>query len=425
MLQRLALATSALVPRSATFSPLAHRPFALILAGAVLANLGNAIQSVGAAWQLTTSGAPADLVALVQTATNLPIMLLALPAGAWADMHDRRRIILAAQAAMLLLSLFLATLAFADLTPPAAIIGLTALLACGIACFSPAMAGSIGGTVPRTELAAAVALNILGFNVARSLGPALGGAIVAAGGAGSAFVVTALCYVAAIAAYWRWQGLPSPTAERRRLVGVIGEGLRHAANSQPIRTIMLRAFTFTLTGAAAWALMPLVSADLLHRGSAVYGLLLGALGLGAVIGAATSTKVRRRFSAEAITRAAGVIYGLSCLVVSLNPGLPAMLLLLTLAGAGWVQALSGFSVAGQLWSPRALVGRITAMVSSLTFGGIAFGSWLWGHFAEGFGVSGALAASGAAMIVLPLLGLLFPMPPHEAPPAAEESLTAR
>ena len=413
------------VLRSATFAPLAHRAFLLILLGSLLSNFGNAIQSVGAAWLLTATGQPADVIALVQTAVNLPIMLLALPAGAWADMIDRRSIMLLAQGGMFLASVVLVALTFGGVTAPAAIVGLTALLAAGVACFNPALAASIGSIVPRAQLAAAVALNILAFNVARSLGPALGGAIVAAGGAASAFVVTALCYVAAIAAYWRWQGLPSPTAERRRLVGVIGEGLRHAANSQPIRTIMLRAFTFTLTGAAAWALMPLVSADLLHRGSAVYGLLLGALGLGAVIGAATSTKVRRRFSAEAITRAAGVIYGLSCLVVSLNPGLPAMLLLLTLAGAGWVQALSGFSVAGQLWSPRALVGRITAMVSSLTFGGIAFGSWLWGHFAEGFGVSGALAASGAAMIVLPLLGLLFPMPPHEAPPAAEESLTAR
>lgn len=404
--------------RSATFAPLVHRPFALILAGALLANLGNAIQSVGAAWMLTASGQPADVVALVQTATNLPIMLLALPAGAWADMHDRRRIILGAQAAMLLLSLLLAGLALGGTPSPAAVIGLTALLACGIALFTPAMAGSIGGTVPRGELAAAVALNILGFNVARSLGPAIGGAIVAAGGAASAFVVNAACYLVAIAVYWRWQGLPGPTTAPRRLHRVIAEGVRYAARSSPIRTIMLRAVTFTLTGAAAWALMPLVSAEVLHQGSAVYGLLLGALGLGAVIGAATSTEFRRRFSAEAIIRVAGVTYGLACLLVAFNPGLPAMLALLVVAGAGWVQALSGFSVAGQLWSPRELVGRITAMVSSLTFGGIALGSWLWGHFAERYGVDGALLASGAAMIVLPLIGLVWRMPAHEAPPSA-------
>src|SRR5690606_11714758 len=155
------LATSRSVLRSATFSPLAHRAFALILAGSLVANFGNQIQAVGAAWLLTENGAPADVIALAQTATNLPIMLLALPAGAWADMFDRRGIMLAALAAMLVPSLGLAGLALASHTPAAAVIGLTALLACGIACFAPAMAGSIGGVVPRTELAAAVALNIV------------------------------------------------------------------------------------------------------------------------------------------------------------------------------------------------------------------------------------------------------------------------
>src|SRR5690606_27625138 len=296
---------------------------------------GNQIQAVGAAWLLTENGAPADVIALAQTATNLPIMLLALPAGAWADMFDRRGIMLAGLAAMLVLSLVLAAVDFVGQTPAAAIIGLTALLACGIACFAPAMAGSIGGVVPRTQLAAAVALNIAGLNLARSLGPAVGGAIVALGGAASAFIVNALSYVVAIALFWRWRGLPAPERSTRRpLLGVIAEGLRYAFASSPIRTIMLRAVTFTMTGAAAWALMPLVSAVLLQRGSAVDGLLLGALGLGAVIGAASATEIRRRYSAEAVTRTAGITYGLACVLVALQPGLAAMLLLLIVAGAG-------------------------------------------------------------------------------------------
>jgi predicted MFS family arabinose efflux permease len=402
------------VPGSVTFAPLAHRAFLLILAGSLLANFGNQIQAVGAAWLLTANGEPADVVALAQTATNLPIMLLALPAGAWSDMFARRRIMLAALTAMLALSLVLAVLDFSGEAPAAAVIALTALLACGIACFSPAMNGSIGGVVPRAELAAAVALALVGFNLARSLGPALGGAVVAAGGAAAAFAVNALSYLVAIALFLRWQGVPAPPREQRRALGaMIGEGLRHAFGTPAIRTIMLRTCTFTLTGAAAWALMPLVAADLLRRGSEVYGLLLGALGLGAVIGAVTSTALRRRFSAEAIVRAAGVTYGFACVLVSLAPGLPAMLALLVVAGAGWVQALSGFTVAGQMWAPRELVGRITALVNSVTFGGIALGSWLWGHFAEDRGVATALLASGGAMVVLPLLGLLFPMPAHE------------
>lgn len=397
-----------------TFSPLRYRTFALILLGSLLSNFGNAIQSVGAAWHLTAANQPADIVALVQSATNLPITLLALPAGAWADMFDRRGIMLAAQIAMMTLSVLLAGLAFADIGAAPLILGLTALLACGVACFNPALSASVGSIVPRAELAAAVALNILAFNVARSLGPAVGGAIVAAGGAKAAFAANALSYLAVIAILWRWRPEPAPRPERRPLPAVIGEGLRFAMTSPPIRTIMLRAVTFTATGSAAWALMPLVATDLLGQGSVTFGLLLGALGLGAVIGAASSTWFRRRYSSEVIIRTAGILYGVGCVIVALQPGLWAMLLLLVASGAGWVQALSGFSVAGQLWSPRALVGRITAIVSSLTFGGIALGSWLWGHVAQDHGVAVALLASGGGMILLPVIGLFFPMPKHEA-----------
>jgi MFS family permease len=402
------------VPTATTFSPLAYRAFALILAGSLLSNFGNAVQSVGAAWQMTATGQSADVVALVQTAINLPIMLLALPAGAWADMFDRRRVMLLAQTGMLATSVLLVALTFAGITPPVAIIGLTALLAAGVAVFNPALAASIGGIVPRAQLAAAVALNILAFNVARTAGPALGGAIVSIGGAGAAFVANALSYLMVIVVLWRWRPAAEPPKQRRRLLPVIAEGFRFALASPQIRTILLRALTFTMSGAAAWALMPLVAADLLGEGSAVYGLLLGALGAGAVIGALSSTWFRARYSAEAIIRAAGIVYGLGCIGVALRPGLVPMLLLLVIAGAGWVQALSGFSVAGQLWAPREVVGRIVALVSSLTFGGIALGSWLWGHFAEDYGVAAALLASGSAMVVLPLLGLLLPMPGHQA-----------
>jgi len=397
-----------------TISPLRHRTFLLILCGSLLSHFGNAIQSVGAAWQLTESGQPADIVALVQSATNLPIMLLALPAGAWADMFEKRRVMLTAQIGMISLSGLLALLAFAGVASPALLIGLTALLACGVACFNPAMAASIGSIVPRADLAAVVALNILAFNVARSLGPALGGAIVAAGGAKAAFAVNALSYLAVILILLRWRPPPTAPAERRSLIAVISEGFCFAMASPAIRTIMLRAVTFTLTGSAAWALMPLVATQLLGQGSVAFGFLLGALGLGAVIGAASSTWFRRRFASETIVRSAGILYGLSCIAVAQRPDLPVMLVLLVVGGAGWVQALSGFSVAGQMWAPRPLIGRVTAMVSSLTFGGIALGSWMWGHVAQGHGAATALTISGAGMLLLPLLGLLLPMPRHEA-----------
>lgn len=405
---------------TATFAPLRHRAFALILAGSLLSNFGNAIQSVGAAWHLTESGQPADIVALVQTAINLPIMLLALPAGAWADLLDRRMIMLTAQSGMFAASVLLAILALAGTAPPVAIIGLSAVLAAGVACFNPALSASLRSTVSKAELAAAVALSILAFNVARSVGPALGGGIVALGGASAAFTVNAMSYLLVMVVLWRWRGGPQGTSARPRtgFWATIGDGLRIAWAVPEIRTILLRAVTFTCTGAAAWALMPLVASDLLGEGSATFGILLGALGLGAVIGAATSTWFRNRFKAETLVRMAAIIYGLSCIGVALQPGLFAMTFLLVVAGAGWVQALSGFSVAGQLWAPLEAVGRVVAMVSSLTFGGIALGSWFWGHVAESEGVAVALMISGGAMLFVPLIGLVCPMPDQQKGQAA-------
>jgi MFS family permease len=403
--------------RASTFGPLRHPLFALLMVGVLFGHLGNTILAVGASWQLTQTGEPADIVALVQTALTLPMLMLALPAGAWADMHDRRRIILGAIGAMLAVSVLLLALAAGGTVPTWAIITLTALIACGVAGYSPATGASIRATVPAGELAAAVAFSILVFNTARSAGPAIGGAIVAAGGAKAAFLANAACYALAMLAYLRWKPEPQPPVARRPLASVVAEGLQAAWASREIRTILLRAMAFTVTGAAAWGLMPLVAARLLHAGPSTYGLLLGSLGLGAVIGAASATWFRRRFRAEILTNAAGLIYGAAIIVISLRPGPLATMILLVIGGAGWVQALSGFSVAAQLWAPQAVVGRVVAMASAVTYGGIAVGSWLWGHYAEWSGVAGALGASGGAMIVLPVLGLLLPMPAHEAPPS--------
>jgi len=397
-----------------TFGPLRHRPFAVLVTASLLANLGNTIQSVGASWHLTQAGYPADVVALVQTAYNLPIMLLGLPAGAWSDMVDKRQLLLLALGGMLAVSLLLSLTTWLGLAGPWVILGLTAALACGVACVIPAAASSVNQAVPRAELAAGVALNILGFNVARSFGPALGGAVVSLGGASAAFAVNVAVYGLVIALLWRWRLPPVERPARRPVWPVMMEGLRFAWQTPQLRAVVLRAFTFTLTGAAAWAVMPLLASQVLGRGSFVYGLLLAALGLGAVLGAGSATWFRRRFTAEQIIRVSCVTYGAACVAVALEPGLPITLALLVVGGAGWVQALSGFAVAGQLWADRAVVGRISSIVSGVTFGGIALGSWTWGHFADAQGITMAFMASGVAMIVLPLLGLVLPMPAHRS-----------
>jgi MFS family permease len=399
-----------------TLSPLSHRLFLTLWIASLAGNFGNAIQSVGAAWLMTAADGRADRVALVQTAIQLPIMLLALVGGAVADMYDRKKVMLAAQAGVAALSALLAVLSFQGLVTPWLLLGLTFAIGIGTAFYNPAAQASIGATVPRPELAGAASLNILGFNVARTLGPAIGGGIVAYGGPFAAFAANALACLAAVATLAFWQlpeeaaGRPDRTAIHRSMA----EGLRCVRDLPALRAIVARAACFTLAGSAVWALMPLVARDLTGGGPETFGLLLAALGLGAVIGAAASHEVRRRFSHEHILRAASLVFGAACLIVAARPGFAISFFVLAVGGAFWVQALSGFSVAAQLFSPRHAVGRVTAIATTMVFGGIAIGSWLWGHVAQSIGLPTAIAASGAAMVLVAGLGLVLPMPDREA-----------
>jgi MFS family permease len=405
--------------RPSTLSPFVHNAFLWLWLASLGSNLATAIQSVGASWTMTGLTDRADMVALIQTAMSLPVMLFALIGGAVADIYSRPRVMLACQLMMGAVSVLLAVLAAQGLASPWSLLGLTFALGLGLAFYNPCGQASISQLVPRGEIAGAVGLQILGFNVARSLGPAIGGAIVAASGATAAFVVTAIGYfaAAAILILRRPLGDAPPAHPGGSLTRAIGEGLGFVGRSREVRTVLIRGAVFTLVGSAAWALMPLVARDLIRGGPSQFGLLLGALGLGAVIGAAASHTVRARFSAEAIIRGAGLVYGLACLVVAAQPGLWVSFLALVVGGAGWVQALSGFSVTGQLWSPRPVVGRVAATINMVIYGGIALGSWLWGHAVGAIGLPEALAVSGGAMVLLPLLGLILPLPRHEDAPA--------
>jgi MFS family permease len=404
--------------RPSTLSPFAHNAFLWLWLASLGSNLATAVQSVGASWTMTGLTDQADMVALIQTAMALPVMLFALIGGAVADIYSRPRVMLACQILMGAVSVLLAVLAAHGLASAWGLLGLTFMLGAGLAFYNPCAQASIGQLVPRAELANAVGLQILGFNVARSLGPAIGGAIVAAWSATAAFVVTAIGYfgAAAILILRRPLGAAPPAHPGGSLTKAIGEGLAYVGRSSEVRTVLIRGAAFTIVGSAAWALMPLIAKHLIGGGPSQFGLLLGALGLGAVIGGVASHAVRARFAAETIIRGAGLIYGISCLIVAAQPGLWVSFLALVVGGAGWVQALSGFSVTGQLWSPRNVVGRVAATINMVIYGALAIGSWLWGHVADAIGLAEALALSGGLMVALPLLGLLLPLPRHEDAP---------
>jgi len=396
-------------------SPLRYPVFRAVWLAATLANLGALIQSVGAAWLMISIAESADMVALVQASTALPIMLLALAAGALADNRDRRLVMLGTQLFMLAVSAGLAICTWAGLITPWLLLTFTFLIGCGSAFNAPAWQASVGDMVPRAELPGAVALNSLSFNLARSVGPAIGGAIVAAAGAAAAFVVNAASYAALIAVLARWRPIRAPRVLPRESLGVaMAAGVRYVSMSPAIRTVLLRGALFGAGASGLMALMPLVARNVLGGGPLTYGLLLGAFGAGAVMGAIGAAALRRAHSTENIVRAACLGFAAAAAVAGASTSLAVTMPAMLLAGAGWVLALATFNVTVQLSAPRWVVARALALYQMAAFGGLAAGSWLWGVVAERESVLPALLACAAVLIGCAAFGLLKPLVQSEA-----------
>lgn len=396
-------------------SPWASSIFRSIWIANLASNFGGLIQTVGAAWMMTAMGASSQLIALVQTATTLPIMLLSLLAGAVADNHDRRIVMLVAQIFMLVVSVALAITAATGLLTPWWLLGFTFLIGCGASLKNPAWQASVGDMVPRAALPAAVAMNSMGFNIARSLGPAIGGVIVATAGAAAAFAVNAVSYVGLIAVLARWKQPPSPRLlPPERLSIAVEAGLRYVALSPNLRVVLIRAATFGVGASATPALMPLVARDLVDGGALVYGLLLGAFGLGAVGGAFGRGWIRARLSNEGLVRAAGIALAVGAVVSAVSPFTALTLAALVLAGAGWVLGLSTFNVSVQLASPRWVVARTLSIYQMAVFGGMAAGSALFGWLTDIHGVAVSLLWAGGAQLVAVALGYVLSLPDTEA-----------
>ena len=355
------------------------------------------------------------LVALVQSSTTLPIMLLSLLAGAIADNLDRRIVMLWSQAFMLAVSLALSICAWAGSLTPAMLLGFTFLIGCGTAFNGPAWQASVGEMVPRSALPAAVALNSMGFNIARSLGPALGGAIVAAAGAAAAFAINAASYLGLIAVLARWHPERAPRTLPPESIGTaMGAGIRYVAMSPNLRIVLTRAAVFGLAASAIPALMPVIARDQVAGGPLTYGLLLGAFGVGAVLGALGSGRLRTWLSTEWIVRLAASAITVGAAMCAISTMMPVTMLALLLAGAGWVLALSTFTVTVQMAAPRWVAGRAVALYQMAAFGGMALGSWMFGELADAHGIAAAMTVAAAVQALSVPLGLVFSLPQAES-----------
>jgi len=392
-------------------APLRHPVFRRIWLASLVSNLGILIQGVGAAWAMTQMTSSADKVALVQTALMLPIMLIAMPAGAIADMHDRRIVALISLGIALAGATTLTVLAWFGLVTPNILLALCFVVGSGMALFGPAWQASVSEQVPAETLPAAVALNGISYNIARSFGPAIGGLVVATSGAVAAFAVNTVLYLPLMVVLFLWNRTHEPSRlPRERLNRAIVSGVRYIANSPSIRIVLIRTLVTGIIGGSVSALMPLVARDLLHGGAQTYGIMLGAFGMGAVFGALNIGEVRRRMSGEAAVRACAISMAGAIAAVALSTSAILTAVALVLAGAVWMLAVALFNIGVQLSAPRWVAGRSLAAFQASIAGGIAVGSWGWGHLTDLAGVETALLVSAGLMLLSPLLGIWLRMP---------------
>lgn len=368
------------------------------------------VQSVGAAWLMTDLTTSHSLIALVQASATVPIMLFGVFAGAIADNYDRRRVMLASQLLMLVTSAALAATTWAGLITPMMLLAFTITVGTGTALNSPAWQASVRQQVGMADLPQAIALNTISFNLARSVGPALGGLLISLWNVSLAFAVNAASFIAMIVVLWRWR--PEVRAlDRQPMLPAIAVGVRFCASSSPIRRVLVRGLALGFGVAGYQALVPAVVRDRLHGDEIDFGLMLGLFGIGSILAALAIGPARRRWGVEAVLAAGTLAFVIAQSVLAVADtvwqALPATLI----AGAGWVAALTSINVAMQMRSPDAILGRCLSIYQAVTFGGMAIGSWIWGALADWRDLPFALHASAGFLVVsLIALRILAPMP---------------
>lgn len=321
------------------------------------------------------------MVALIQSSVTLPIMLFGVLAGAIADNFDRRRVMLAAQIGMLVASALLAAMTYGGVVGPYILIAMTLSLGIGTALNSPAWQSSVRLQVGTADLPQAISLNTIAFNLARSIGPALGGLLISLFSVAAAFAMNALSFVALIVVLLRWKP-DAPAPVRRPILPSIAQGLRFCFSSHPLRRILLRGFCVGLGIPGYQALIPVIVREMLHGTEIDYGLTLTSFGVGSVLAALALAPARRRWGTEAV-----LLTGTLCFIVTEAAipllATPAQILPFAfIAGCGWSTCLTTLNVAMQFRSPEQILGRCLSIYSAVTFGGLALGSWLWGYVSD-------------------------------------------
>src|SRR5450432_2533105 len=382
------------------WSPLKNALFRSLWIATIVSNIGTWMQDVGAGWLMTSLSSSPSLVALVEAADSFPLMLLALPAGALADIVDRRRLLIVVQVYMLLVAGALGILTWLDLTTPWVLIGFVFALGVGSAMVMPAWAAIVPDLVPADDMPAAIALNSIAINVSRAIGPAIAGVLVAAVGAWLVFVLNALSYIGILVVLLRWRREHhKSTLPAERFLSAIRVGMRFVMHTRTLQVVLIRGGAFFIFASATWSLFPLIVRQELGRGPEIYGLLLTCIGIGAVAGAMLLPRVRAKITRDGLVAGASALYAVAALALAhiQNIGLLAVAMLAT--GAAWISILSALQVSAQLTLPAWVRARGLAAFVVVFMGGMALGSILWGQVATHIGIPGALMTAAFGMLI--------------------------
>jgi MFS family permease/quinol monooxygenase YgiN len=391
---------------SSPWSPLKNRTFRSLWLAAVASNIGTWMHDVGAGWKMTELSPSPLMVALVQAAGTLPVFVLALPAGAIADIVDRRRFLIVINAVMIAVAGVLALLAWRGMVDANVLLLFTCLLGIGAAMAGPAWQSLTPDVVQREQIPAASALNSAGVNVSRAIGPALGGVLVSTVGPYAVFALNAVSFVGIVIVLAQWRP-PSRTRTLppERVAGAMAAGWRYVSHAPKVRSALARNAAFVLGASVLWSLLPLVVRVEMKLGAAAYGLLLTCMGAGAVIGAAVLPKLRKALTIDALVAAASGTFALSAVALAMVPPLLVLCAILLASGFAWIICVTGFTVAVQVSVPSWVRARALSFHLVVFFGSMTLGSYVWGLVASRWDVTTALMA-GAGVIVAGVLATL-------------------
>ncbi len=393
------------------FSPLSKPVFRALWIAGVVSNVGSWVQFTGAGWLMAESTSQGLMVALIQSATALPVFFLSVPAGALADIGDRRKLLIGAQAWMFLVALALAILTYLDLASPMVLLLATFGIGLGVSMSGPALQAIVPELVTKREIPSAVALNSASMNLGRAVGPALGGLLVAMAGAEAAFFFNAASFLGLLAVLIIWRPAVTTTSlPAERLWGAMRVGVRYVQHSKVFRHLLLRASLFVVGGSSLWALLPMVAKSIPESGPATYGVFLGCLGAGAIVGLMVLPRLISNLGIRRTLAVGSVMFSMGCLGTAYATGMFAICACLVFSGAAWLLTLTRMNSAAQASAPRWVRARALAVYMLVFFGGMGLGSILWGIVVDQIGLSMTLTSAAVWLLISTMISWRLTLP---------------